>query len=389
MTGHIDHRQRARPASIRDVARAAGVSHQTVSRVINGHPRVRESTRQQVLASIRKLAFRPNRAARVLASGRTKAVTVLAANTTHYGYAATLQGIEEAARAAGFSVGICVLDSAEPEAVAAMVERVSDPTAGAVIVIAFDLAGVRALQAIPSGVAVAAAVEASDAAESHPYPAVWLDDRSAARMATRYLLEAGHETVHYVAIPSSTGTSDRMQGWRLALQEAGVAIPEPIQGGWTPQSGYEAGRLLAGDDRVTAVLCGNDDLALGVLHAMREAGRVVPDSVSVVGFDDMPQSAFYAPALTTVRLDFVGLGRDCFALLLGVLDPLDLDPLAFGSSLRSSSDSAQSFGSSLRSSSDSARSFGSSLRSSSEPKLIIRGSSGPAAARTSKVGERP
>jgi DNA-binding LacI/PurR family transcriptional regulator len=311
-----------RNASIRDVARAAGVSHQTVSRVINGHPAVKESTRQQVLVSIRELGFRPNRAARALASGRTRSVTVLSADTTLYGYAATLQGIEEAARSAGFSVGIRVLDAPAPATVRAAVEQVSDPAAGAVIVIAFDLAGVRALAAVPPGVMVAAVVEASEARRRHPYPCVWLDDRAAAAMATRYLLELGHQTVHYVSIPSSTRTSDRMKGWRSALQAAGVAVPDPVPGAWTPRSGYQAGLRLAADERVTAVLCGNDDLALGVLHAMREAGRSVPGDVSVVGFDDAPQSAFYAPPLTTVRLDFVGLGRDCFGLLQGLVDPL-------------------------------------------------------------------
>jgi DNA-binding LacI/PurR family transcriptional regulator len=317
VTGHIEPR-----ASIRDVARMAGVSYQTVSRVINGSPRVRESTRERVWAVIRELGFRPSRAARALAGGQPVAVTVVVSNTTLYGPPAVLLGIEEAVRAAGFSVGIGVLDSPAPDAVRAMADRVSDPTAGAVIVIAFDLAGVRALRAIPSGIAVVAAVEASDATETHPYPAVWLDDRLAAARATRYLLELGHETVHYVAIPSSTGTSDRMRGWRQALTEAGAAVPDPVPGGWTPRSGAEAGAALAADPSVTAVLCGNDDLALGVLYAMRAAGRVVPDEVSVVGFDDMPQAAFYAPTLTTVRLDFVGLGRDCFALLRSVLDPL-------------------------------------------------------------------
>jgi DNA-binding LacI/PurR family transcriptional regulator len=302
--------------SIRDVARTAGVSHQTVSRVINGQPGVREPTREGVLAAIRELGFRPNQAARALASGQTRAVTVLTPNTTRYGYAATLQGIEEAARAAGFAVGICVLDSSAPAAVRATVERAaSEPTAGGVIVIAYDLAGVRTLQAIPPGVALAAAVEASEAKRRRQHPCVWLDDRVGATAATRYLLELGHRTVHYVSIPSSTGTSDRTRGWRLALEEAGVVVPALVPGGWTPESGYAAGRRLAADEEVTAVLCGNDDLALGVLYAMREAGRPVPGEVSVVGFDDAPQSAFYAPSLTTVRQDFVGLGRDCFRLL--------------------------------------------------------------------------
>src|SRR3981081_1452201 len=133
--------ERARPVSIRDVARLAGVSHQTVSRVINGQPRVRESNREAGLATVRELGFRPNQAARALASGQTRAVTVLTPNTTRYGYAATLQGIEEAAPAAGSPVGIRVLDSAVPAAVRATVEQACEPTAGGVIVIAYDLAG--------------------------------------------------------------------------------------------------------------------------------------------------------------------------------------------------------------------------------------------------------
>lgn len=329
VTGHNPlggRRGRPGSVSIRDVARAAGVSYQTVSRVINGHTGVKESTRQSVLASIDQLGFRPNRAARALASGRTRAVTVFTSNTTLYGYAATLQGIEEAGRAAGFAVGVRVLDSDDPEAVRAAVEPASEPAAGAVIVIAFDLAGVRALQAIQPGVAVAAAVEAAEGTTRHPYPCVWLDDRAAAAAATRYLLNLGHQTVHHLSIPSSTKTSDRMRGWREALREAGVRVPAPVSGGWTPSSGYQAGRRLAADPRVTAVLCGNDDLALGLMYAMREAGRPVPDSVSVVGFDDAPQAAFYTPALTTVRLDFAGLGRDCFRLLTGEDTPTVSQP---------------------------------------------------------------
>ena len=92
-------------------------------------------------------------------------------------------------------------------------------------------------------------------------------------------------------------------------------MPEPIPAGWQPRSGYEAGRILARDPEVTAVLCGNDDLALGVIRALREAGRAVPGDVSVVGFDDIPQAEFVMPALTTVRLDFADLGRASFAAL--------------------------------------------------------------------------
>ena len=319
MTGQIQAGRDS--ASIRDVARSAGVSHMTVSRVLNGHPNVSEATRVRVLGAIRDLDYRPSRAARDLSRGRSRSVTVMTHNTTLYGRAALLQGIEEAARAAEYHVEIGILDSPRPTAIAAAIDRLCDPATGGVLVIAFDLAGVRALRAIPPGIPVAAAVEINSVRDRRSYPSTALDDRTAAFEATRYLVELGHRTVHHVAIPSSTSSSARANGWRAALREAGAEIPDAVPGGWSPRTGYEAGRRLAADDRVTAVLCGNDDLALGVLHALREAGRSVPDEVSVVGFDDTPAAAFYAPPLTTVRLDFVGLGHDCFALLQHVLDP--------------------------------------------------------------------
>jgi DNA-binding LacI/PurR family transcriptional regulator len=309
-----------RSVSIRDVAAAAEVSYQTVSRVINNHPSVHPATRERVLTAISSLGFRPNRAARTLAGGRIRAVTALASNTTLYGYASILQGIEEAARAAGFAVGIQVVESEKRAEIADAVARAIEPGA-ALIVIAYDRAGTKALAAIPPGAPVAAAVETplSGAAEGKPW--VWLDDRKAAQEATRYLLGLGHRTVHYVAIPSSTRTSPRLAGWRSALTEAGVPVPEPARGGWSPQAGHRAGTKLAADPQVTAVLCGNDDLAIGVMRAMAEARRPVPDSVSVVGFDDIPPAAFLSPPLTTVRLDFAGLGRACFSLLYSLLEP--------------------------------------------------------------------
>jgi DNA-binding LacI/PurR family transcriptional regulator len=306
--------------SIRDVARVAGVSYQTVSRVINEQSGVKDSTRRQILLAIEEMGFRPNRAARALSSGHSRSVTVFTSDTTSYGRAATLQGIEEAARTAGFFVGISVLDCPDPAAIRATVERSCDPGAGGVIVIAFDLTGAYALQAIPAGIPVAAAVEAKDVLGSHSFPSVWLDDRAAAATATRFLLDFGHQTVHYVALPSSTDISARMQGWRDALETAGIRVPEPVPGDGSAESGCRAGRRLAADDRVTAILCANDDMALGVLYAMREAGRPVPGSVSVVGFDDTSLSAFYAPSLTTVRMDFVGVGRECFGLMQDAVD---------------------------------------------------------------------
>ncbi|MFJ4843667.1 MULTISPECIES: LacI family DNA-binding transcriptional regulator [unclassified Streptomyces] len=310
VTGHT-----RRTASIRDVAAAANVSYQTVSRVINEHPSVRQATRERVLAAIEELGFRRSATAHALASGRTRSVTVLTANTTEYGYAKILQGVEEAARSAAYAVGIGVLEASDEAAVRAQVQQAAD-AGGGLIVIAYDPAGVLALGSVPAGLPFVGVVETPGRPPAAESPWVWTDDRAAAHEATSHLLSLGHRTVHYVAIPSSTTrTAPRTAGWRSALREAGAPQPRPLQGNWGPAGGYAAGRKLAADPSVTAILCGNDDLATGVIRALHEAGRDLPGEVSVAGFDDAPHSAYLTPSLTSVRLDFTGLGRAAFGLL--------------------------------------------------------------------------
>jgi DNA-binding LacI/PurR family transcriptional regulator len=310
-------RRRAVP-SIRDVAAAAGVSYQTVSRVLNESPRVSPETRSQVLDVIDRLGFRPNRAARALGLGRARGVTVVTSNTMLYGYASTLQGIEEAARVDGLAVGVRVVESASASDVRQAVDYVSDPSAGGVVVIAFDPMGAAVLEALPAQVPVIAATEPGAAPRAGSI-AIALDERAAAAEATEHLLSLGHTTVHHVSIPSEGDTSGRRAGWRDALRRAGAPIPEVLGCGWDVGAAYQAGQRLARDPGVTAVLCGNDDLALGVRRALYDAGKDVPGDVSIVGFDDIPGSAYWTPALTTVRMDFVGLGRACFAAILAEL----------------------------------------------------------------------
>jgi DNA-binding LacI/PurR family transcriptional regulator len=328
VTGHTgngpatlqQNRDRSRSVSIRDVARAAGVSYQTVSRVINESPSVRGSTREAVLDAIARLGFRPNRAARALAGGPVQSVTVLTSNTSLYGFASALEGIEEEARDAGFALGVRVMEPATPADVRNAVDRALEPAA-AVIVIAFDRTGSAALDYVPTNVPVAALMAAPARSEVPTRPSVWIDEYRAAKDATDYLLALGHKTVHHLSIPTWTGTTRRMSGWWSALEEAGVPVPEPMFAGWTAEWGYEAGKSLAKDPKVTAVLCGNDDVALGTMRAMHEAARPVPAEVSIVGFDDVPLARFYSPALTTVRQDFKMLGKVCFAKLLSGLNP--------------------------------------------------------------------
>jgi DNA-binding LacI/PurR family transcriptional regulator len=305
--------------SIRDVAREAGVSYQTVSRVINDHPYVSQEARAQVLRAIKELRYQPSRAARALARGSSDTVTVLTSNTHLYGYSQTLAGIEQAARVAGAQVAIRVLDASRGRTLDMAIEQVTDPGAGAVIVLAFDRIGAAALQALPERVRRAAAAESSLGRKAGPdstEPWAWYDDVASARKATEHLLDLGHTAVHHLAIPSSGRTSDRTRGWLDAHRARGLNPPAPVKPrGWGIREAHEAALSLLVDRSVTAVLCGNDEQAIGVMRAAHEMGIRVPEQLSVVGFDDAPAVAFLTPALTTVRFDFVELGRRTFDLL--------------------------------------------------------------------------
>lgn len=305
-----------RAPAITDVARLAGVSVPTVSRVITGSTPVRPEKRERVLAAISQLGYRPNGAARALVAGRQAAIAVLTGGTNRYGYASTLQGIEEAARLAGFIAMITVIESDHPEIVRASVDlALAHPVAG-VIVVKFDPASSAALHMLPPSPPVVAAA----GGRSRGVPHAVLDDTAAAVQATEYLLSLGHRTVHHVAIPAAGRRSGRAVGWRKALERAGAPVPELLQCDWDPHQGYRLGLRLADRDDATAVLCGNDELALGVMRGLYERGRRVPEDVSVVGFDGHPLGALSVPALTTVEQDFVGLGRRAFDLLAGLLD---------------------------------------------------------------------
>ncbi|GAB3221569.1 LacI family DNA-binding transcriptional regulator [Glycomyces halotolerans] len=312
-------------ASIWDVAKLAGVSHQTVSRVVNSSPRVAPATRDRVLAAIDELGYQPNRLARTLAGGAAQSVTVLTADTSLYGSEASLRGIEKAARAAGWSVSISVLDPEETHSDASIVARL--PRAGEpTIIVAHDEAGMRArrtlLAAQPQ--AMVAIGEYTGKENDEPW-LIGLDDGAIAAEATRYLLDLGHHTVHHVAIPTALGTeadrkSHRAEGWAEALRDAGRPVPHMVHSGWTVPEAFQAVQPLVNDDSVTAILCGNDDLALAALRAAHLLGRDVPGDLSIIGFDNSPFTAYTTPALTTVNQDFENVGRGAFELLRHRLD---------------------------------------------------------------------
>jgi DNA-binding LacI/PurR family transcriptional regulator len=300
-----------------DVAELAGVSHQTVSRVLHDSPHVRADTRERVLTAIRSLDYRPNSMARALVTGRSKTLGVVSFDTTLYGPASTLLGIEQAAHDAGYAVTVSSLRSLNRSTMLAAIQQFRDQGVDGVAVIAPVRAGVDALRHVGSDFAVVA-VEAGPKAS---IPVAAVDQHAGAVAATRHLLNLGHKTVWHMAGPSDwNDAEERIEGWKSVLEAAGATVPPLLRGDWTPRSGYELGESLLKIREVTAVFVANDQMALGLLRRLYEAGREVPRDLSVVGFDDIPEAAYLTPPLTTVRQDFAELGRRCLRILLGRIE---------------------------------------------------------------------
>ncbi|MDT0573291.1 LacI family DNA-binding transcriptional regulator [Streptomyces sp. DSM 3412] len=300
-----------------DVARLAGVSKQTVSRVLNNHPAVRAETREAVLEVMRTLGYRPSRSARSLASGRTRMLGVISFDAARYGPASTLTAINTAAQTAGYLVSSIALDTADRDTVVQAVDRLSAEGADGIIAIAPQRPVATALaQARPDTPLVMLDNGLGDGT-----PVVSSDFTAGARLATRHLLDLGHPTVWHIAGPTGWTSADRRAAsWRETLRDVGAHVHEPLVGDWSADSGYALGRRLAARPDVTAVFVSNDQMALGLLRALHEAGRRVPDDVSVVGYDDIPEAAHLLPPLTTIRTDFPEIGRRALRLLLTQLD---------------------------------------------------------------------
>lgn len=304
--------QVARRAIISDVAARAGVSIPTVSRFLTGSTPVSETKRAAIERAIRELDYRPNGAARQLGGGKRSLISVMTTNTTRLGYANTLQGIEQAGRELGYMVAITVLDeSSDAELQRAIDLATSQPLAG-VIVIDFDPTARRALNLLRDDIQFVAVTSHLD----QDHSPVRLDDYAGGRQATEYLLALGHRTVHYVTTHATPELVGRTTGWRDALTDAGATVPPIINADWTIRSGFEAGLQLVLDPDLTAVLCGNDEIAFGVLRALQKSGRRVPEDVSVIGFDNHPHAEFWSPPLTTVDQDFVRLGASAVRTLV-------------------------------------------------------------------------
>jgi len=307
-----------RTVVLRDVARRAGVSAMTVSRVLNERPGVGDDTRARVLAVAAALGYRPNKLAQALVTGRSQVLAVVSFDTAHYGPAATVFGVEQAARKAGYAVQINTLRSDDPLPARDVVEALLSQAVAGLILAAPHEWTAQALRHLPTDLPV---VGLDVDVKQEGAPVVGLTQTTGARQATEHLLALGHDTVWHVAGPAdSPSARARERAWRKALVAAGRTPPRPLRGDWSAGSGYDQGRRLAALADVTAVFAANDQMALGVLRALREAGRDVPGDVSLVGYDDIPEAEYVWPPLTTVRQDFGEAGRRALELLVGQIE---------------------------------------------------------------------
>lgn len=295
--------------SMAAVAGRAGVSGQTVSRVVNGSPRVDPATRERVERAMAELGYRPHRAARALRTGRSKTIGLVVTTLATVGNSRMLQATAEAAAERGYALTLVTAAAGVADAF----ERLAEQGVDGAIVLNEASALVPAAQR-PLGLRLVVV----DAPAESGLVVVHSDHAGGAAAATQRLLDLGHGTVHHLAGPAeSFAAAERERGWRETLSAADAEQPAVVRGDWSSEAGYAAGAALAG---ASAVFCANDQMALGLLRALADAGRRVPDDVAVIGFDDVPDAANYRPPLTTIRQDFAALAQRAVELLVGEIE---------------------------------------------------------------------
>lgn len=296
----------ARAANIFDVARLAGVSHQTVSRVLNDSPQVRPATRQRVEQAITQLRYSPSPAARALVTRRTRVIGLIAPGTADFGPASIALHFSDAARDSRYGVLTVTTVGAGTASIRPSIESLLSQRVEAIVLVVADINALNAARSQDVGVpiiAVAAGARLGPMTTS-------IDQYRGARSAVRHLVELGHRHIAHLAGPTfSPDAIERSRGWRDELAASNLVAQAPGVGDWSPASGYQFGKSLRADAMPSAIFVGNDQMALGVIAALKERGITVPNDMSVIGFDDIPEAAYFDPPLTTVNQDFATLGE--------------------------------------------------------------------------------
>ena len=309
--------EKIRKPNIYDVAKIAGVSHQTVSRVINNADYIKDDTRSKVQSAMQELGYVPNAAARALVTSKSKIVGILVSDIVYHGPAGMMHAMEKEARRGGFFAISASVDPLDNDSIAQGIEHLRRLGIEGLVVITPQSDSVQAVERLVKDIPVVFIDSPNNSKEL----SAELDNYEGAKRATEHLISLGHKNIVHVAGPSGWfDSAPRVSGFEDAMKTAKLQ-PKVIPGDWTVPTGYEIGKNLELDkSKVTAIFAANDQLALGLMRALRQRGYSVPDRVSVIGFDDVPEAAYYEPPLTTMRPDFAELGRVAMEMMLGSIN---------------------------------------------------------------------
>ena len=314
--------RRVRPKrmpSMADVAAVAGVSHQTVSRVINNKGSVKEATRQRVMAAMSDLGYRRNESARALASSQSRQIGVITPRFVEWGPATILLSLQLAANRADYFVSVATLSEFTSEAMREALDDLLSLGVAGIIAIAPVVPMARELEAQTIPVPTLAVASAWIAGDSR-LTRVGVDQRVGTRQALEHVKAEGCRSVAHIAGPSyDFDAMERDDAWREYTQELGLRLGPRAEGDWTAGSGYNAMIELLEEPLPDAIFVANDQMSLGALKALEEAGVEVPEDVLLFGFDDQDGGAYFSPSLTTVHQDFEKVGADSIEALTAMI----------------------------------------------------------------------
>ncbi|MBZ0306483.1 MAG: substrate-binding domain-containing protein [Anaerolineae bacterium] len=304
--------------TLHDVANHSGVSYQTVSRVINNHPSVAEDTRKRVLKSIRELNYRPNRAARSLVTNRSDTIAIISFGATFYGPGQMLSNITQYAKNNGYRVTPSSVQHLGREEIIAALDDLHEHLIDGLIMIAPVVCDF--MPEIKELVGDIPFIQI----DTKPQPgiaSVVIEQVYGSKLAVEHLISLGHRQIAEISGPLNWYDAImRHQSWVDSMKQYGLSYQMSVEGNWTAWGGYEGVMsLLSNGAKFTGLVIANDQMALGAIAALNEQGFRIPEDVSIVGFDDIPESAYFLPALTTVHQDFAALGEQSVEYLVSLI----------------------------------------------------------------------
>lgn len=308
----------ARRITLHDVAEYCNVSYQTVSRVVNDSPHVSKETRRRVLRAIKELNYQPNHVARSLVTRRSNLIEVITFGSGHYGPSQMVAHVERAARKQGYNLILTNISEMSLDEIRAAINSLSGRLVDGLIMVT-PVIGVQYEELVDLCGGIPFVM--IDTPLGSTTPSVVINQQYGGQIAAQHLIDLGHRQICEISGPLHWhGAIARHESWLNTLEAVGITPGNSEEGDWTAWSGYEAARrLLESQQQFTGLVVGNDQMALGAMRALREAGLSVPDDVSIIGFDDIPEATCFEPPLTTIRQDFDALGNQSVKYLLDLM----------------------------------------------------------------------